>query len=456
MRSLFLRIFLWFWVTLLAVVTVLVVFSPLLTQTRPRLAQWETHAEEWVMGRVERVAQEIHQHGLEELGSERGRYHHGPGPGRMAPPRVMVFDVLGNEVSGQPADVETRSLALQAVEHGQPMTQRVGGRHLSARPVTDPNGKRMVVVGVAERPPQLTDLLEPRYMVPRLGALALVAGLLVFWLAYHLSSPVSVLRSATKDIASGNLAARVGSKVTRRRDEIGQLGRDFNAMAARVEALVSAQRQLLQDVSHELRSPLARLRVALELARRRSGERAHDRIELECERLEELIGGLLEITRLEGVLSGSEAVDLVAVLREVVADARFESGNENITLEIASSEPLILEGDQRLLRSAIDNVVRNAVDYTPTEAGVDVAVTSSRNEVTVQVCDRGPGVPEHALEGIFEPFFRVERSRDLRHGGTGLGLAIAARAIRLHGGTIRAVNRQGGGLLVEIRLPARR
>ncbi len=382
-----------------------------------------------------------------------GSRHHRPGPGRMNPPRLLVFDALGNEVSGQEPDAETQRLALQALEQGQAVTQRLGGRHLSARPVTDPGGAQLVVVGTAERPPQLTDLLEPRFLVPRVGALALVAGLLVFWLAYHLSSPVSVLRSATREITTGNLAARAGPKVTRRRDEIGQLGRDFNAMAERIEGLVGAQRQLLQDVSHELRSPLARLRVALELARRDAGERSHDRIELECERLEGLIGRLLEFTRLEGPVADSEAVDLEDVLREVVADARFESGETNVVFEIEMSKTLTATGDRRLLRSAIENVIRNAIDYTSEGTHVEVTLEWAADGATICVNDRGPGVPEESLERIFEPFYRAEEARDLRHGGTGLGLAIAARAIRQHGGEVRASNREGGGLTVELWLP---
>ncbi|MCD4747770.1 MAG: HAMP domain-containing protein [Thermoanaerobaculales bacterium] len=454
MRSLFVRIFVWFWVTLILVGAVLVVFSPLMTRTRPRLALWEDHAEEWGLRRVERVAEEIKRGGVPGLRFDGGRERKGRGgPHQM---RLLVFDSLGDEVTGRRSDPEARDLALQAMDQSQAVARRSGSRHLTAQPVTDSRGRSLAVVGILERPPRLVDLLEPKRLMPSLGALAIVGGLLVLWLAHHLSAPVSALRSATRELASGDLAARVNEKVAHRRDEFGELARDFDAMAERVQSLVESQRRLLQDVSHELRSPLARLNVALELARRGSPdgeERALGRIEKESDQLNALIGRLLELTRMEGGTLPTEKVNLSQVVSEVVADARFEAEGAKVRIETGVGPASFVLADPALLRSAVENVVRNGIRYTAEETEVAVDLELQGQEVVVRVSDRGPGVPSGDLQKIFEPFHRVQTARDRQSGGTGLGLAIASRAIKQFGGRIHAENRGGGGLTVEIRLP---
>ena len=230
-------------------------------------------------------------------------------------------------------------------------------------------------------------------------------------------------------------------------------------MAERLGGLVAAQRRLVRDVSHELRSPLARLGVALELARRRAGEGAGeplDRIEREAGRLEELIGELLTLSRLEAAEAPAsrEPVDLGAVAEEVASDAAFEASALGVTVTVTRDGACVVVGDPDGLRSALDNVVRNAVHYSGSGAGVEVAVGREAADAVVRVSDRGPGVPEAQIGGLFQPFFRVEEARDRQRGGAGLGLAITARAVRLHGGTVSARNRDGGGLEVTIRIPA--
>jgi signal transduction histidine kinase len=276
------------------------------------------------------------------------------------------------------------------------------------------------------------------------------AILLCYWLAFHLTSPVRALQKAVERFGRGELTARVGST---RRDELGQLARTFDRMAERTETLLQAERRLLLDISHELRSPLARLGVAVELAR--SGdEAALDRIQTESDRLNSLVGQLLQVTRAEGD-PGSlrrHSVRLDELVGQLVAESDIEAEARGCELKYETQEPATVEGDPELLRRAVENVLRNAIRHSPRESPVEVSVARSNGKVRVEVRDYGPGVPEEALPRLFDPFYRVETDRDRASGGAGLGLSIARRAVELHKGAIRARNGQPG-LVVELELP---
>jgi signal transduction histidine kinase len=243
------------------------------------------------------------------------------------------------------------------------------------------------------------------------------------------------------------------------------MGHDFDVMAGRVETLVSAQARLLRDISHELRSPLARLSVALDLARKRAGAAAAgdlDRIEREAKRLNEMIGQLLALSRWEcdGDRVRLEKVDLAALVREVASDADFEAQGKNCSVVVRECDECETRGTPGLLRSAVENVVRNAVRYTPEGTAVEISLRcrgaggdKDNGQAVIAVRDRGAGVPEEALTDIFRPFYRVDDSRARETGGAGLGLSITERALRLHGGSVEAANLPGGGFVVELRLP---
>jgi len=276
---------------------------------------------------------------------------------------------------------------------------------------------------------------------------------LCYLLAYYLTHPVRQLQRAVERFGRGDLSARAASP---RRDELGDLARTFDRMADRIQTLVAAERRLLLDISHELRSPLARLRVAVELAR--SGEDregALNRIDKEAERLNNLVGGLLDVTRAEGD-PGSlrrEPVALDRLLEEIIADAALEARAQGSDVRLAAASPVVVRGDAELLRRAIENVMRNAVRHTPDNTVVEAKLEAAKGKAVVSIRDHGPGVPEEALGRIFDAFYRVETDRDRASGGAGLGLSIARRAVELHQGTIRARN-AAPGLLVEIELPA--
>jgi two-component system sensor histidine kinase CpxA len=287
-------------------------------------------------------------------------------------------------------------------------------------------------------------------------SIALLAAFIVsLALARYLSSPIVRLQRASRSLAAGALDTRVGAPVTRRGDEVGQLARDFDAMAERIQALVTAKETLLRDVSHELRSPLARIRMALALAQRRAGAESQndlDRIEREAERLDALVGQVMTLTRLRTANGPRrDVVRLDTLVGGVVDDARFEYPDARV--ELATSGEISLRGDAEGLKSAVENVVRNALIYGDRTKPIEVKLTADAARATIRVLDRGPGVPEAEIERIFEPFYRTDKSRDHRQDGQGIGLAITSRVTELHGGTVTAANRAEGGLAITIELP---
>jgi signal transduction histidine kinase len=276
--------------------------------------------------------------------------------------------------------------------------------------------------------------------------------LLCYAFAYHLTSPVRRLRSVVDCFGRGDFSARAPAS---RKDELGELARSFNQMAGRIQTLLAAERRLLLDISHELRSPLARLGVAVELAR--SGEdREHmlDRIQKEADRLNELVAELLQVTRVEAdpSMQRNDPVHLDELLGDLVYDSLLEAKAKDCTLLLKAPVPAILWGDEELLRRALENVIRNAIRYAPRNTSVDIELTKSAAAALVTVRDYGPGVPTEALPRIFDPFYRVDSDRNRASGGLGLGLAIARRSVELHKGKLSAQN-ANPGLLVTIQLP---
>src|SRR6185312_10834496 len=329
---------------------------------------------------------------------------------------------------------------------------------LVAQQVVSPSGHKYVYVS---RIPRAQPSISLGTQALRLLAVLLTGGLLYYGLARYLTTPIRQLRETTHEFANGNLGARVSPKLIKRRDEIAHLGQDFNSMAERLQSMVAAQHRLLGDISHELRSPLARMSVALELARKRAAPEAKsalDRIEHEAETLNEMIGHLLRLTRLESGTDGFQMseVDLAQLVREVADDADFEARSRNRSVHVTALEECSTKGTEELLRSAVENVVRNAVRYTSEGTEVEVSLrvrNGNENRAVISVRDHGQGVPEDAMEKIFHPFYRTEDARDRESGGSGLGLAITSRAVRLHGGTVRAANAVNGGLEITINLP---
>src|ERR1044071_114019 len=445
-RSLYLKIFIWFWIAMIIINVVLFVAFAL-TRPTPTRRSWRDLAQTGPNAQKAVVIYE--QSGASALSAALQATEKSSGVS------ATFFDESGKELSGRPVPQKAQELSAKAAESRDIEVNFDVEGTLVARPVGSPKGQLYIYVAHIPRPP-----FQPTFqsLGMRLLVVLVIGGIFCYWLARYLNPPIFKLRTTTNELAEGNLGARVATNLAKRRDEVGQLGRDFNVMAERLESLVKAHQRLLGDISHELRSPLARLGVALGLARQRSGSEANgalDRIERESDNLNEMISQLLTLTRLESGTDGRKRtdVDLAALVREVVHDADYEARSLNRSVQVVSRDNCSINGVEELLRSAVENVVRNAVRYTPEGTAVEVALHKQNGDAVISVRDRGKGVPEEALEKIFRPFYRTEDARDRQSGGgTGLGLAITERAVRMHGGSIEAVNSPDGGLSVEMRL----
>lgn len=286
----------------------------------------------------------------------------------------------------------------------------------------------------------------------------LFSGLISYGLARYISKPIRSLREATKQLASGDLSARVMPGIRKRTDEIYYLAKDFDNMVEKLERSVEAQKRLIQDISHELRSPIARLQVALELTRKRMQNHEQqdlDRIENECNQLNEIITSLLNLPayELQPEMALTEEVDITALIQTLCDDLNYLQQDVKTEFINHLEHAITVKGNSQLLRSALENVMKNAHHYTEGDAPISVTVTQNQQIIEILCCDHGPGIPENKLTDIFKPFYRTSEARERSSGGHGLGLAIAKRAIDLHQGKIKALNGKPKGLCIQIQLP---
>jgi len=372
----------------------------------------------------------------------------------------LVVDEHGQDLLGRPVPVEMLAQAQDLANdddspNGVRAAQSASGqRYLIFRPGSDR--------GARHGAPRIGPEVPVTVLVAAFFASLLVSALL----ARHLTQPISRLRDAFEALAAGRLDFRIGAKMADRRDEIGELGGDFDQMAGQLEQLMAARDRLLHDVSHELRSPLARMQTAVGLAHQQPArvDSVLERIGLEASRLDELVGELLTLARLESgkQAPGDEYIDLRELLASVVDDARFEASDSGRTIALVDDleRDVVLHASGPLLHRAIENIVRNALQHTPAGSKVEVSLhAAASGRLRIVIRDHGPGIDDDQLPSIFEPFFRSSKSDATNARGFGLGLAIARRAIEAHRGSIVAENVSGGvagdgGLRVIIELPA--
>ena len=450
MHRLYWKIFLAFWLSLVFFLgTTLFAASFYLETTRSRAADINPHQRHMILiHEAQMVANQGGVDGLKHWLAQLDR-------SEIAP--YYLLDRSGNDLLGRnvPAD-----LAFRFTRDSQHMRQM---NHMSMLPpmAIMVRGSSYLLVPDFQGANLWRVLARPRVFALPLVVTALLSGLLCYWLARYLLKPVQHLRDATQDFAAGNFDHRVAPELGNRRDEIAELAGDFDQMAERVEQLMSSQMTLLADVSHELRSPLARMMVALELAeKKRSGETSveFERIGLEVDRMNHLVAQILSITRME---SGTgqvlmESIDLNELLENLVANCNFEIKTERKRVILQNNQSAEITGDPELIASAIENVIRNAARHTEQGEAVDISLTRNQNTAIITIRDHGPGLPPDMLDRVFNPFVRVGESRDRNTGGYGLGLSIAKRAIKLHKGKITARNEPDAGLQVIIDLPLAR
>ncbi len=454
MRSLFVKIFLYFLLIILLVSSLVVAMTYLRNQEFPPLAN-----------------QNFARRAIVEYGLEALREWQKEGPQgltgyvqelrRKTGILLALFDAQGRPLSSQRIHRRMQHMALRALRSGEVVFQHMGARNGLASTMQGPRGETYVVaLSLPDRPPprHAFQALTRGFLGWQLLLLLAIAALVCFFLARSLSRPIVQLRRATRRFAGGDLSTRIAGQV-KGKNELAGLARDFDHMAGKIEEQVQMQQRLLRDISHELRSPLTRLGIALEMLRQGGSaakDKALERIEREAERMNTLIGQLLGLNRLESGAGEThfESVALDQLLAQLVKDAGFEAENHQCRVDLQTGGSAEVWADRELLQQALENVIRNGIKYSAPGTAVEVSLSQSEQQYQIQVRDRGPGVPEEALDKLFIPFYRVEDARDRQSGGSGIGLAIAARSISLHQGTISAHNRPGGGLLVTILLPA--
>ncbi len=453
MRSLFFKIFLYFLLIILLVTASVVVLTYFRNQEFPLLAH-----------------QSFTRRAITEYGREAIRAYESAGVAavdqyterllRESGIELILFDNQVQLLSQRNIHRRIQHMASRALRSGEVVLPMQGERNGLAATVRGASGRDYIVaITLPERPAprDLFRVMTHGFLGLQLLFLFAITAAVCFVLARSLTSPISRLREATHRFASGDLTTRIGDQI-RGKNELGGLARDFDEMATKIQALISDQQQLLRDLSHELRSPLARLSVALELARQQTqgaaGEKALERIGLEAERMNEMIGQLLGLTRMTSGINKQRfaRLDLHELLEKLVQDADYEAAARQCRVVFDSSGAAPCYGAAELLAQAFENVIRNAVKYTADNTEVRVTLEAEKDFWVIRVADQGPGVPEDALGKIFDPFYRVEHARDRQSGGTGIGLAIAKSAISLHGGRVRADNHEQGGLLVTIRI----
>jgi two-component system sensor histidine kinase CpxA len=456
MPKLFWKIFFWFWGAML-IVNCAIIFSILSVRSVSEQNRFKQYAQS-MMSLEARKAAEIF-----ESQSPKTLADYLRDLGHAADMRLSLYRSDGSDVLGTPTDGQIRSWISEAAQDGQTHFPRHYGPPLMLQAATGSSGAKYILSA------EHVSLPFAHYIrggigtqILRLLEVALAVALVCLVLAHYIASPILHLQSVSRRIATGDLSARAQVRLTSGRDEIADLSKDFNLMAEQIETLLHSQNQLFQAISHEMRSPLARLTLAAGIAKGTctpESDSLLERIETEAERIEQMLAQLLTLARLDrgATLFPRTPVMLSLLLSDIVSDAHFEGSATKRSVILTNADPCLVDGSNALLRSAIENVIRNAIRYTRESSTVEVSLTldnsAGQDLAVIHVTDEGPGVPSAELSQIFKPFYRVSSARERETGGTGLGLAITDRAVHLYHGSVAARNRAEGGLDVEIRLP---
>jgi two-component system, OmpR family, sensor histidine kinase CpxA len=450
MYRLFLKIFLWYWLTAWAMIAIVLLGS--------RLTGMRQVSAPNMYATVAPILAEESVKAYESGGPEAFvRFSQGDDR-RDLERQLFLLDGFYKDVLSRPLSDDGLRVA-HAAKDGQLVVFR---GHIAAYKFVSSSGHPYILMLYLKSDlRQIGDILLSAGL-PFTISLILLVTLLCLGLAYHIASPIHSIQSTARRVAQGDLKARVPSFVSRRFDELAALAKDFDSMVHRLDSLIQTQKKLLNSVSHELRSPLARINLSLALLRTRFSADSDDlfqRLDRDVERIDLLMGQLLTLSRLEAGFSSAERedVDFAQLVEEVAADGNFEAQALGKSVSLQTIGSIVLsDADPHALRSACENIIRNAVRFTPPGGDVQIVLKIDRSApeplTLLSVRDRGPGVPEDSLQAIFQPFYRINGDAEST-GGNGLGLAIASEAIRLHGGRIRARNLQPTGLEIIVQLP---
>jgi two-component system, OmpR family, sensor histidine kinase CpxA len=450
MYRLFLKIFFWYWLTAWGMIAIVLLGSRL-------------------TGMRQITAPNMYATVAPILAAEAAKTYESGGPAAFArfsqsnrrdrERQLYLLDESYKDVLSRPILKDGLRVA-QAAKNGQLLVLR--GHIAAYRFVSSSGHPYILMLNMKSDLRQIVDAVVGEGL-PYTVSLILLVTLLCLGLAYHIASPIHSIQSTARKVAQGDLKARVPSSVSRRFDELAALAKDFDSMVDRLDSLIQTQKNLLNSVSHELRSPLTRINLSLALLRNRwstDSDELFQRLDRDVVRIDLLMGQLLTLARLEARFSSAERedVDFAQLVEEVAADANFEAEalGKSVSFQTSGGSIMLRNADPHALRSACENVIRNAVRFTPSGSNVQIVLEVDQSAPAplafLFVRDHGPGVPEGSLRAIFQPFYRVNRDAEPT-GGNGLGLAIASEAIRLHRGTIRAQNLRPTGLEIIIQLP---
>lgn len=440
-RSLYWKIFFFFWLTLIAAIFSVATLSEIIVQERDQ-------------DQYQRVV---------KLGIKAADIFETKGSADLTEWLHYIrleFGVTGFMLDEKRRPISLAHLPKNWLEFTLPLTQhRLSERNLKGfQPYTISSSTDRIYTFVALR---VNSGPYPAWLkhlpILQIVTALLIVALLTAFVTWHITGPLRKLKQATHSFARGNLDTRLSNVAHQKNDEIGEVGLAFNHMAERISLLVSNQQRLFRDISHELRTPLARQQIALELLARKIPDAEHQslhRIEREIERMNALIDQVLTLLRLEQSDQNpiAETYDLSDLLCKITQDAEFETQSTH-QIHLRQPQQNLLTGQQELVSRAVENILRNAIRYTPADGRVFIKVEARAQAVVIRIEDEGEGVPEASLKHLFEPFYRVEACRNQQSGGYGVGMAIAEQAIRAQSGTIEASNRTAGGLRVDITLP---
>ncbi|WP_345292610.1 ATP-binding protein [Kangiella marina] len=451
--NLFWKIFLWFWLaTLLTLISVIFLYS--LTSQDTRLVPIE--AKESELLRQTAITIQL-KHVIEE-------YQNGlpiqPSGTNKELANTFIINNQGYEISDKEVPEVIYQLSAYYKQRNRPATVTINNYSYSGPEIVFSRGQYYLLFIKQKSQQHFSTLVTEFFHSISIWQILAVLGIsffVCFALAWYLTRPIHQLQKATKAIAKGDLQARAKDFIGKRSDEFHDLAEDFDLMADRINRIIMSQKRLLSDVSHELRSPLTRMQIAASLAQKHSQKECSnhiERIEVEVERLDELIGELLQVAALERGQQHQQVDTFVIndLLDVIISDAQFEASANNKEVVLHDSPIISFRGYYNLLARSVENVIRNAIRHTPDNTQVSVIVKDLGPKFSIVISDQGHGIDEAHLDKIFEPFYRPTEARERSSGGTGLGLTIAKRGVEVNGGTIQADNVADGGLVVTMTL----
>lgn len=437
------RIFIWFWLVLLTAVFATLALSRALTEPT-EIRRLPLSIQQQLQQQLQRFA------GIETTQQLLSRLQ------QDNPQRWLVVDAQSNTVLTAdllPRDFDQNWLT-ELSQLSRPRWLKHHNTSLAGPFLLQIGNDQLALYQKRQRPPQPWWRLNTMPQHVLLLFTLVISAVASFILAVSISRPLRELLQRNLAFADGKLDSRV-QHLVKRQDELGQLGHSFNTMAERISALLTNQQRLLRDISHELRSPLARAQLALGLTERQQNLAQMPRLKQELDRLDAMLDELLTYSRLDaGQYQLHKApVDLPSLLAEIIAVNQVEADAKQQQLQLSAPAELIINADSHLLARAIENILRNAIKYSPANSAISCQLKLLADYCQLDICDQGPGINEGQLSAIFQPFYRLSSNREHDSGGTGLGLAIVAQIVRQHDGSVTASNQRSGGLCVRLRLP---